>query len=517
MRNMPLVGKVGSRRPRARLAMAILYVVLAFGAALTIYPFLTMVATGMKGPTDQNDSRLVPRYVLEPGLAKSDPDALYGKYLDDKYSGNLSLIASTRTGGRFDPRYRGFLESLPGGHWLAAFRTAPSQATGRLTMRYQAWLRGRFASIDDLNRAYIEENVAFQTVSPPNELLDRKGWRPIAGRKWDDWLDFKATLPAEFRIPIREQRLYQEYLRAKTENQFDRLPAELRSSAAGFEQVTLPEGHPTLEEFRRSFLPDQFSGGDTVETRWARLSEGPLPIDADERAWVSENSAGIAREFGTRNFRYVLDYVAVNGRALWNTVAFCLLAILVQLTVNPVAAYALSRYPMRATAKILIFLLATMAFPAEVAMIPSFLLLKDLGLLNTFAALVLPTAASGYMIFLLKGFFDSLPREVFESGQIDGAREATLMTRIAFPLSKPVLGYLALLAFMGAYGAFLYAFLVAQDQRMWTLMVWIYQLQLTAPKSVVMAALALAAVPTLAVFLVAQRVIMRGIVLPGER
>ena len=92
-----------------------------------------------------------------------------------------------------------------------------------------------------------------------------------------------------------------------------------------------------------------------------------------------------------------------------------------------------------------------------------------------------------------------------------------MMLRIALPLSKPVLGYMALLAYMAAYGSFLYAFLVAQDQRMWTLMVWIYQLQLVAPKAVMMAALTVAALPTLIVFLLAQRVIMRGIVLPGER
>jgi multiple sugar transport system permease protein len=150
-------------------------------------------------------------------------------------------------------------------------------------------------------------------------------------------------------------------------------------------------------------------------------------------------------------------------------------------------------------------------------MIPSFLLLRDAGLLNTFWALVLPTAASGYMIFLLKGFFDSLPQELFEAGQIDGARETTMMWKIALPLSRPVLGYLALLAFMGAYGAFLFAFLICQDQSMWTLMVWIYQLQSVAPKAVMMAALTLAALPTLIVFLLTQQVIMRGIVLPGER
>jgi multiple sugar transport system permease protein len=92
-----------------------------------------------------------------------------------------------------------------------------------------------------------------------------------------------------------------------------------------------------------------------------------------------------------------------------------------------------------------------------------------------------------------------------------------MLLRIALPMSKPVLGYLALLAFMGAYGAFIYAFLISQDQRMWTLMVWVYQLQNGAPRSVMMAALTLAAIPTLAVFLATQRVILRGIVLPGER
>jgi multiple sugar transport system permease protein len=218
-----------------------------------------------------------------------------------------------------------------------------------------------------------------------------------------------------------------------------------------------------------------------------------------------------------RNYGYVLDNVLLDGRTVLNTVLFCLLAVLTQLIVNPLAAYALSRVQMRSGAKVLVFLLATMAFPAEVAMIPSFLLLRDLGLLNTLAALVLPTAASGYTIFLLKGFFDSLPNEVFDSGEVDGAPEWVMMLRLALPLARPVLGYIALLAFMGAYGAFLFAFLVCQDSRTWTLMVHVYQLQLAAPKAVTMAAVTLAALPTLVVFLLAQRVIMRGIVLPGER
>jgi multiple sugar transport system permease protein len=510
--------------------MALLYLVLSIGALTTIYPFAVMMVTGFKGPTDQNDNSLKPRFWDEFATidAKTNalaPESLMGKYLFDKYSGDASMIASTRIGAEAAPSeveaYEKFLMSLPVDTWAAGFRTAPSQSTGRLTMRYQAWLRTRYATVDDLNKAYIEENAAFQTVQPPTEMLERKTWQVPTHRKYKEWLEFKATLPAEFRLPIREQRLWQEFLRGKFQNQIANVPASILGGAPAFESIRLPaadaltvDGKPTeLSETFRAFRAGLTPRALALPA-WA---DSPFPIAAYETSFVRAHEAEVKQELSTRNYRYVLDYVALNGRALWNTAIFCLLAIAVQLTVNPLAAYALSRFPMKSTGKILLFLLATMAFPAEVAMIPSFLLLKDLGLLNTFAALVLPTAASGYMIFLLKGFFDSLPPELYESGQIDGAKETTMMLRIALPLSRPVLGYMALLAFMGAYGAFLYAFLVAQDQKIWTLMVFIYQLQNTAPKSVMMAALTLAALPTLVVFLLAQRVIMRGIILPGDK
>ncbi len=510
--------------------MAFLYLVLCLGALTTLYPFAMMMVTGFKGPTDQNDNSLKPRFwnefaTVDPKTKKLAPESLMGKYLADKYAGDMSMVDSTRIGaGASDAeidRYEKFLMTLPIDSWTVGFRTAPSQSTSRLTLRYQAWLKERYPTVQALNLAYIEENAALQTVQPPSELLERKNWLVPKSRKYQEWLEFKAALPAEFRIPLRSQRIWQEFLRGKYQNQFDTVPRGIAGEATKFEEIPhwsakggdaldLSESGLLSSEFLLKALPNRTP----AEYLW---DHSVMPIAAYENRFVRQNEAEVKREFTTRNYRYIFDYMALNGRALWNTVIFCLLAIGIQLTVNPLAAYALSRFPMKATGKILLFLLATMAFPAEVAMIPSFLLLKDLGLLNTFAALVLPTAASGYMIFLLKGFFDSLPSELFESGQIDGAKESTMMLRIAFPLSRPVLGYLALIAFMGAYGAFLYAFIVAQDQRIWTLMVFIYQLQNTAPKSVMMAALTLAALPTLLVFLIAQRAIMRGIILPGEK
>jgi ABC-type glycerol-3-phosphate transport system permease component len=500
---MSLVSKVGRKRPRARIAMTVLYAILCLGAITTVYPFLLMISTGLKGPTDQNDTTLIPTFL-------SNPAELSTKFLDDKYAGDASMIASTRIGENATVeevnKYNEWLMSLPTNAWTAGFRLAPNQVTSKLSQRYQAWLRTKFGDIDTLNQAYLEENVAFQTVQPPSELLDRATWKPTSGKKYDEWLIFKATLPAEFRIPLRQDRFWQEYVRKTYQNRISDVPAALNPDKKDtFEGLVTPT--PTPDEFK-AFLPVAFKSLPAANS---------FPIAAAETAFVRQNQSDLKGEFAGRNFRYVIDYVLIHGRAVFNTILFCSLAILTQLIVNPIAAYALSRYPIKASGQILIFLLATMAFPAEVAMIPSFLLLKDLGLLNTFAALILPGAASGYMIFLLKGFFDSLPAELYEAGQIDGAKEQVMLFKIALPLSKPVLGYLALMAFMASYSTFMFAFLVAQDQKMWTLMVWVYQLQTTAPKAVVMAALALVALPTLLVFLAAQRVIMRGIVLPGER
>lgn len=526
--------------------MVVLYTILSLGALTTIYPFVLMTSTGFKGPTDQNDNKLIPTYWSEietrdeKGALK--PESLLGKYIDDKYRGDASMIASSRLGSDATPeeveRYRKFLEQLPLDYWMAGFQQAPNQVTSKLVIRYQSWLKQRYKNIEALNEAYIEENTAFQTIVVPAEQLDRKSWKAREDRKYREWLEFKATLPAEYRIPVRTQWIYQQWVKAKYQGQWPLVPDEVKGKASKFEELQLPTGGSIHQEFLTKGQRPTFTST-SLEDLWnqflatGKVDPAPLanldprwrhpnmprqfPIAAFERDTLLKNESAIKRDFTLRNYSYVLDYILLNGRTVWNTTLFCLLAILTQLIVNPLAAYALSRYPIRASGKILIFLLATMAFPAEVALIPSFLLLKDLGLLNTFAALVLPTAASGYMIFLLKGFFDSLPQELYEAGQIDGAKEFTMLRKITLPLSKPVLGYLALLAFMGAYGTFIYAFLVVQDQRMWTLMVWIYQLQSIAPKAVMMAAITLAALPTLVVFLLAQRVIMRGIVLPGER
>jgi multiple sugar transport system permease protein len=242
------------------------------------------------------------------------------------------------------------------------------------------------------------------------------------------------------------------------------------------------------------------------------------PVWQADAAYVLSHERPLREDFLTRNYRLVLAYAVLHGRSLLTTVIYCSLAVLTALLVNPLCAYALSRFRLPYGMSVLLFLLATMAFPAEVSTIPNFLLLKQLGLLNTFFALILPGAANGYWIFLLKGFFDSLPQELYESGLIDGASEMRMFWAITLPLSRPIFAVIALGAFTAAFGNFLFALITCQDPRMWTLMVWVYELQSSgAPNYVLLAALTMVSIPTLLVFIVSQRVIMRGIIVPTEK
>jgi len=238
------------------------------------------------------------------------------------------------------------------------------------------------------------------------------------------------------------------------------------------------------------------------------------PIDEIEWADFAAKRKAFMKEYVIGNYRAVISYMALHGRAFVNTIILCAAMIIAALTVNPLCAYALSRFQMGYANGILLFLLATMAFPGAVTQIPNFLLLKEMHFLNTYWALILPSLANGYSIFLLKGFFDSLPQELFEAGLIDGASEVQMFYRIALPLTKPILAVIALGAFTVAYGEFMWAFVVCQNPKFWTIMVFLYEFQAEHSTPLLMAGLVLASMPTLVVFIAAQNVILRGIVIP---
>ena len=257
-------------------------------------------------------------------------------------------------------------------------------------------------------------------------------------------------------------------------------------------------------------------GAPYAATDWRDV---PLPLAQAYAVTFADHGAALLWQDITASYRTVVDALFLRGRAWWNTLVLVLLTILATLTVNPLAAYALSRFRLPYTEGILLFLLATMAFPAAVTAIPGFLLIRELGLLNTFAALVLPTVANGLSIFVLKGFFDALPRELYEAATIDGASEWQIFRHITLPMTTPILAVNALNAFIAAYNSWEWALLVCQRQSHWTLSVWLYQMSQTYAGTpwVTLAGFVLVSIPTALVFLLCQRVILRGIVLPSMK
>jgi ABC-type glycerol-3-phosphate transport system permease component len=277
---------------------------------------------------------------------------------------------------------------------------------------------------------------------------------------------------------------------------------------------------PELEKQWWNFLAKKYGNIEELNRQWGLIypeNGVPLPIEQIEYYTMLEHKSEIKWEFLKRNYAMVLDQMLNDARSLRNTLIYCLLSILMAITVNPLAAYALSRFKPKLTYQVIMLFMLTMAFPAMVMGIPNFLMLKNLNLLNTFWALILPAAADGYFIFLLKGFFDSLPKELYESARIDGAGEFRMFWQFTLYLSKPILAVIALSAFNAAYRNFLFAFIVCQDQSMWTLMVHIYELMQRASLNVGYSALVIAAIPTLAIFIFFQNIIIKGIVVPMEK
>jgi ABC-type glycerol-3-phosphate transport system permease component len=374
------------------------------------------------------------------------------------------------------------------------------------------------------------------TQTPPTHPEQRKDW----------WFFVQKRISSRFMVfSPKLMTQYQQFLQHKYKD-LATLNAEYKTSYASWDAIILPQAKnhkrafADLEsEFLEKLPSPEGIALDGLEFRWkdylkkkynndlaafnkahgSQLSSWELvqmPLLLDDWHHMIANRGAIKREMSTRNYKIVWSHIALQAKAVTNTLIFCALKILIHLIVNPLAAYALSRFQPRWGYTALFILMATMAFPDEVQSIPSFLLIRDLGWLNTLAALVIPGAANGYSIFLLKGFFDSLPKDLYESATLDGASEMRIFWTITIPLSTPILAVIALSAFTGAYGAFMFALLVCQDESMWTIMVYIYQLQQMYNTPIVFASLIIAAVPTLFVFIFCQNIIMRGIVVPVE-
>ena len=206
------------------------------------------------------------------------------------------------------------------------------------------------------------------------------------------------------------------------------------------------------------------------------------------------------------------------GRLLFNTLYYAFGALALQLIFDVAAAYALSKLRPVGGNVIFLMMLATLMIPSTVLVVPQYLTVASLpilhlNLIGSPAAIWLPSVANAFNIFLLKRFFDSIPRELMEAAAIDGASPLRTLRTIVLPMSRPILGVVSIFAVVAVWKDFLWPLLVegGYNPSRETLNVGIWQAVSTTPQNIIIAASAIAALPTVVFFLIFQRNIMSGL------
>jgi multiple sugar transport system permease protein len=212
------------------------------------------------------------------------------------------------------------------------------------------------------------------------------------------------------------------------------------------------------------------------------------------------------------------------AKLLWNTVYYAFGALAFQLVFDVTAAYSLSKLRPYLGNVILFLMLATLMIPATVLVVPQYVTVVDLpivhvNLVGTPEAIWLPSVANAFNIFLLKRFFDSIPSDYIEAAEIDGASRLAILWRIVLPISRPILGVVSIFGLVAVWKDFFWPLLVeyGYTPTRETLNVGIWQASIGTPENLIIAASAMAAVPTIVFFLVFQRNIMAGLTAGGIR
>src|SRR5690606_18700086 len=185
------------------------------------------------------------------------------------------------------------------------------------------------------------------------------------------------------------------------------------------------------------------------------------------------------------------------------------------LLVNTMAGYAFAKLRFRGRERLFQWLLAALVVPAQVAMLPLFLLMKQLGLVNSYWGVILPAAAGVFGIFLVRQYARSLPDELIEAARIDGAGELRIFFRIVLPLLKPVLATRAVFTCMAAWNDFMWPLIVLTDQERYTLPVALASLsrEYIMDVELMMAGAVVTVLPVLGLFLLLQRYYVQGLLL----
>jgi multiple sugar transport system permease protein len=292
------------------------------------------------------------------------------------------------------------------------------------------------------------------------------------------------------------------------------------SSGAAFDPTSLPGEMGMVEQPRRRMLP--FDPWHLFLAPLAVVMLLPL-------VWMVVTSLETAAQ--TLHFPPILwpgrlqfaNYAttvrqSAFGTWFWNTTVVTVTVVVSNLVLCSLAAYAFARIRFLGRGVVYFLLLATLMVPLQVVLIPTFLIVKDLGLIDSLGALIAPNLVSVFGIFMLTQFFKTLPIELEEAARIDGASRLSILLRIVVPLSLPALATLAVIQFMWTWNDFLWPLVtILTNQNAFTLQLGLATFQGAHQSQwhLVAAANIMSMLPVLILFLLAQRFFVRGIATQG--
>lgn len=201
------------------------------------------------------------------------------------------------------------------------------------------------------------------------------------------------------------------------------------------------------------------------------------------------------------------------GRAFFSSTVIALVTTIVSLLFNSMAGYAFAKLRFHGRQRMFGLLLTALVIPAQVGMLPLFLLMKSLHLVNTYWGVIIPSLASVFGIFLIRQFMLSIPQELLEAARIDGAGELRIYWSVVMPLARPILATLAIFTFMTTWNDFMWPLIVLSSDARYTLPVAIASLSAEHAVDVelMMAGSVVTVLPVLLLFLFLQRYYIAGL------
>jgi multiple sugar transport system permease protein len=201
------------------------------------------------------------------------------------------------------------------------------------------------------------------------------------------------------------------------------------------------------------------------------------------------------------------------GRYLANSLFLAVAVTLVSLAFNVAAGYGFAKLRFRGRDRLFQVLLGALVIPSQVAMVPLFMLLKTLGLVNSYGGIIVPAMASVFGIFLVRQYSLSVPDELLEAARIDGASEFRIFWSIVVPLLAPIIVTLAVFTLLGTWNDFMWPLIVLADQHLYTLPVALASLarEHVQDNELMMAGSVLTTLPTLVLFVALQRYYLQGL------